>query len=290
VGLGSDTGIIFQNIQQSILELKKKGILLGICSKNNSTDVEEVFEKHPGMILRSKDIDIKKVNWNDKASNLRAMALELNLGLDSFVFLDDSSYEVDFIKKNIPEVLTLKVPQSLNEYPLIMKQIEYLFWSPRVTDEDKSRSSMMQAEQLRSTEKKKFHSVADYLKDLDLKLKIEINPTQWISRLSQLTMKTNQFNTTTLRMTETELEQIYSRSDCRVYAFDARDKYGDYGITGLSIAELQNNEATLKVFLMSCRTIGRDFERAFFNFITSDLKSLGIKTLHCPYYRTQKNN
>jgi predicted enzyme involved in methoxymalonyl-ACP biosynthesis len=91
-------------------------------------------------------------------------------------------------------------------------------------------------------------------------------------------------------MTETELEQIYSRSDCRVYAFDARDKYGDYGITGLSIAELQNNEATLKVFLMSCRTIGRDFERAFFNFITSDLKSLGIKTLHCPYYRTQKNN
>jgi FkbH-like protein len=287
----TENGAIFAEIQHLALEFMEQGVILGLCSKNNLKDLDEILINHPDMILREKDIAIKRVNWKDKVSNLNSIAEELNLGLDSFVFVDDSDFEINHIREALPQVITLKVPENLYEYPKMLKDNAGLFFQISTSEEDRKKSEMYQEENSRNQQKIKFENFSDYLSSLGLKLRIFVDEKKHLSRISQLTIKTNQFNFTSKRYTEADIQKFFNDENFRLFAFKASDKFGDYGITGLSLVKLDidNKFSEINTFLMSCRVMGRHLEYAFFDFIVNYLKTQGIKTMKVEYYETQKN-
>jgi FkbH-like protein len=286
-------GSIFAEVQSMILELGKKGVLLGLCSKNNPGDVDEVLNKHPDMKLRDGDISVKSVNWDDKSSNLKNIAKNLNIGLDSLVLLEDSSFEIDFIRKNLPQVTVIQVPPRLEEYPRILRENLGLFFNISESPEDFRRIQMYKEEDKRESSRAKYGGLENYLKSLKLDLTIfsGIVPGR-VSRISQLTQKTNQFNLTTKRYTEADINRFVKQPGYEVFCFNAADKFGDYGITGLSIIKLdvKNQKADIDTLLMSCRVIGRNLEYAFFDFLVKYLKKRKLKTISAAYIATSKNS
>ncbi len=287
----TQNGVVFEEVQHLALELNKRGILLGICSKNNPQDVDKVISNHPDMKIKDEHLTIKKVNWNDKVSNLKGMANELNIGLDSIVFVEDSSFEVNFIKEYLPQITIFQVPEKLSEYPRMLREHINLFYNISESKEDLKKAEMYKQQAKREHEKSRFSNLDDYLKSLELKLTIYINYNLLIPRISQLTQKTNQFNLTTKRYTESDIKIFVNSNKYRVFAFNVSDKFGDYGITGLSIVKLDNEikSADIDTFLMSCRVIGRNVEFSFLDFIINCLKDLGIISLSSCYIKSLKN-
>lgn len=283
-------GIVFQEIQYLALALKNKGVLLGICSKNNQEDVFEVFEKRQEMILTLEDFAICKINWSDKVSNLSSIAKELNIGLDSLIYIDDSEFEINFIKENLSEVKTFLVPQMLADYPMLFRKISSEFFTLKITEEDLKRSQMYHEQGIRENIRSKYVAINDYLKSLHIKVLIEKEMGNNIDRISQLTYKTNQFNFTTYRYSENQIFKFVNDKQSLIYSFSVSDKYGEYGRTGVMIIKLFGNNAHIDTFLMSCRILGRKIEFVFFDFIMSELKKLGIYNINANYIRTLKNN
>ena len=282
-------GIVFEEIQYLMLALSKRGIVIGLCSKNNSEDINEVFAKRSDLAITEKDILIKRINWENKAFNLQEIANELNIGLDSLVFIDDSKFEIDFVREHLPDVTTLQVPDRTYEYPEYFRENLSLFYKYQNTNEDKKRLELYKDEQKRQVEKQKFKSIEEYLQSLELRIEIHINDRTKIVRIAQLTQKTNQFNLTTNRYTEIDIENFINSSVYKIYTMNVKDKFGDYGLTGLSIVKQVNELAVIDSFLMSCRIIGRNIEIAFFNFIANDLRLSGKKKLEALYIKTNKN-
>ena len=285
-------GSIFAEIQSIAIGISKKGVLIGLCSKNNLSDIKEVFKSHPDIKLKNKYITINKSNWLDKASNLKRIADELNIGLDSLVFIDDSSFEVNLIREQLPEVTVLQVPQNLFLYPQLLRENLDLFYSNSTTNEDIKKTEMYKEEGKRSQAKENFRSIKDYLLSLSLKLTIYENNELLIPRLSQMSQKTNQFNLTTKRYTENNVKSFIEDTNTIVYSISVTDKYGDSGITGLCILKRGNEIGTffIDTFLMSCRIIGRDIEFAFIYNIINRLKKKKVKILKASYYKTKKND
>ena len=190
----SKIGQIHNKVQQIAIWLSKQGVLVGLCSKNNPGDVEKVLDEHQDMRLTKKHIVISKVNWQDKATNLRAISKELNIGLDSLVFIDDSSFEINLIKEQIPEILTMQVPTTaLHDYPSqLLQLIERNFYlSGNKSDIEKTEQYKNQS--YREEEKEKHHSIEEYLSSIELEVAIKVDDISEISRITQLTQKTNQF-------------------------------------------------------------------------------------------------
>lgn len=291
ISSNTNNGVVFEEVQSVALELNKKGVLIGLCSKNNSQDVDEIINNHPDMKLRDENITIKKVNWNDKAENLKSIATELNIGLDSLVFIDDSDFEINYIRESLPEVTVLQVPSKSHEYPRMIRENIMLFYNISESREDIKKMQMYKEQRQRETLKNSFKNLEDYLKSLDLKLTIFINEKSLISRMAQLTQKTNQFNLTTKRYTETDMEKFVESAEYRVFAFESKDKFGSYGVTGLVILKLYLKEkiAEVDTFLMSCRVIGRNFEFALFNFLVNYVNNLDIQSINGRYIKTLKN-
>jgi len=287
----TEFGSLFSEIQNIALGLRRQGVLLGLCSKNNPEDVDEVFLNHPDMILRDKHITIKRVNWKDKVSNLKSIAKELNVGLDSIVFMDDSDFEINYVREALPQVTTLKVPENLYEYPKMVRDNSRLFYQISTSEEDLKKHEAYQHQVLRDREEIKFNNQVDYLASLGLELKVFVDNKRYLSRFSQLTMKTNQFNSTTKRYMETDIKGFISDDNFKLYAFDASDKFGDYGVTGLCVIKLdhQNKCGEVDTFLMSCRVMGRKLEYAFFDYIITDLINRGIKIIKAEYIKTLRN-
>jgi FkbH-like protein len=285
-------GKYFYEVQTLALALSKQGVLLGLCSKNNAQDVDEVLLSHPDILIKNEDIVIKKVNWSDKASNLREIAQELNIGLDSIVFVDDSDFEINLIKEQLPEITALQVPKNLYEYPKLIKEQRSLFYRLSYSKEDLVKSKMYKEQVQRENEKSNFGSFEEYLISLELSCTIELDNTSLIPRISQLTQKTNQFNLTTLRYTEKDIENFISDKNVSVYTWSVSDKYGDYGLTGLCIVKKdpEKAEVLIDTFLMSCRIIGRNIEFAILDFIIGKLKGAGIQSVKSNYIKTLKNN
>ncbi len=285
-------GQIFAEIQSIAIEAYSRGIILGLCSKNNLSDVDEVLDSHPDIQIRDNNIVIKKINWNDKASNLREMAKELNIGLDSFVFVDDSPFEINLVKEQLPEVSVLQVPEKLHQYPIILREKLNLFYNLSSTLEDKKKSEMYKSQIQREQLQKEFTDIEDYLSSLQIKMELYCDEKRLISRMSQMTQKTNQFNLTTMRYTESDINKFIRNSQSKVYAFSISDKFGESGVTGLSIVNLDLNDksAEFDTFLMSCRVIGRNIEYAFMNFIIENLKSEKVKIVKATYRKTKKNS
>jgi FkbH-like protein len=287
----SKSGKIFREIQNIALSLSEQGVLLGVCSKNNKSDVDEVILNHDDMLLSNEVLTIKKVNWLDKATNLREMADELNIGLDSFVFVDDSSFEVNLIREQLPEIKVLQVPNRLHDYPKLLRDNLKLFYNLSYSTEDQDKRKMYKKQVIRESAKAEFNSIGDYLKSLELKVNVYMDDTSIISRMSQMTQKTNQFNLTTIRYTENDIQNFIECSKTKVIAWSVSDKFGDNGITGLCIIKLEKAilRAEIDTFLMSCRIIGRNVEFAIMDFLMNYLSELNISLVSAKYVPTKKN-
>jgi FkbH-like protein len=240
------------------------------------------------MLLQQNDIVLKKVNWNNKSQSLQEIATELNINTDSLVFIDDSDFEINLIKESMPSISTFLVPQKSFNYPKELRKFLNIFFQLTKTDEDKQKVLMYQEQTKREHEKKSYSNIDDYLKNLKLSLISKTSIESEIPRLSQLTLKTNQFNTTTYRYSESELQKFYDAGDLLI-SFKLEDKYGDYGIIGFIMIRLNDDTAILDSFLMSCRAIGRQVEFAMFEVMLQLLKNKGLKVLKAPLIKNAKN-
>ena len=285
-------GNIFAEIQSRALAINKQGILIGLCSKNNPGDVDEVIKSHPDMQLRDEHITINKSNWSNKVTNLKEIATELNIGLDSLVFVDDSSFEVNLIREQLPEITVLQVPERLYEYPKMLRENLGLFYNLSLTAEDSKKIEMYKHLVKRESIKKEFTDIEDYLSSLELKITIFENDESIIPRMSQMSQKTNQFNLTTQRYTEGDIRNFIDDLDSNVYAFSVADKFGDSGVTGLCIVSdnSKNESPEIDTLLMSCRIIGRNIESAIMDYVMGKIKEKRIGELKAKYIKTLKND
>lgn len=288
----SNLGKFYNLVQRIAVFLSKRGVIVGICSKNNEQDVLDVLRNHKHMILKEEHIVIKKVNWVDKAINLRAIASELNIGIDSLVFVDDSSFEINLIKEHIPEILTIQVPTKISAYPdLILKNV-YTYFNLVLNSDDSKKNEMYKQNFKRENSKTAFSNIEDYLASLEIEITVVKNDKVHIPRIAQLTQKTNQFNLTTYRYTESQIDQFINTKKTAVYAMFVKDKFGDNGLTGVCIVKEDENDSKnviLDTFLMSCRIIGRNIEYVYLSHIIKDLANKGYQTLKADYIPTKKN-
>ncbi len=280
---------IFDEIQYIIKGISKKGILLGICSKNNFEDIDHVFKFHKDMILKDEDFVIKKINWNDKVSNLIEISKELNINLDSIVFVDDSDFEINLVRQELPMVHVLQVPKKNYLYPMMLRQLVNLFYNSSQTTEDSMRLDMYKANIKRINLQKKINNLDEYLKNLSLEITCYLNDKKLIKRISQLTNKTNQFNLTTKRYSENDISFFIKEQKFIVIAIGLNDNFGENGIVGLAIIKVENEIAEIDTLLMSCRILGRKIEFKFMDIIIDFLKEKGIKCVFAEYKESSKN-
>ena len=281
----------YHEVQMMARALAERGILLALCSKNNPDDVDEVLNNHPEMVLRNEHFAIKRINWNDKVTNLKEIARTLNLGLDSMVMVDDSEFEASLIEQYLPEVHVLRVPRSISEYPRFFRETLRLFHRGASTSEDARRTEMYKDQTARDAARTRFENLDDYLASLDLKLTISVNDSSQVSRIAQLTQKTNQFNLTTKRYTEKDIATRLESSKWRIYSFSLADRFGDFGLTGVAMLFLESeSSAVIDTLLLSCRVLGRNAERSFLDGIVGDLRQQGIKKIYGMFIPTTKNS
>ena len=241
--------------------------------------------------MKRKHLSVIKANWQSKDKNIIDIANELNIGLDSIVFVDDSEFEIDLVKNMIPQVYTFKVPDDLYEYPNNLIDLKNIFFKKSITEEDTIRTKSYKEQSNRIKNKKNFSNLNDYLILLESKLNIYIDNLSQLERLSQLVTKTNQFNLTTRRYSKEKIKNMIDDEDFLIFSLKVEDKFGVLGLTSLSIIKLINNQrsAEIEIFLLSCRIIGRKIESCFLNNIIKILKSKGIINIKASYRRTNKN-
>lgn len=285
----SKTGQIFNAVQNIAVWLSNNGVIVGLCSKNNEQDVNNVIDTHPDMILREKYIVIKKIDWNDKASNLREIASTLNIGLDSLLFVDDSSFEINLVKEQLPQVLTMQVPSALEQYPTQLMELVNRYFHITGSQSDIEKTNQYKIQTRREQSKQQFNSIDDYLESLGIKIKITVDDLDVAERVAQLTQKTNQFNLTTKRYTQTQIEDFMSSNQHIVCSVSVSDKFGDMGLTAVVIISLCEYSANIDSFLMSCRVMGRNVEFAIMNQLIAMIGNKGIATINGTYVKTAKN-
>mgnify|MGYP006413302733 CR=1 FL=1 len=290
MSIATKDGAIFHEVQSIALSLSRQGVIIGLCSKNNLDDVNEILNCHPSMILRDDCISIKMINWSDKVKNLRIISEKLNISLDSIVFIDDSSFEVELIKKQLPDVTVLQVPEKLYNFPKLIRENFNLFYMLSNTVEDAQKVKSYREQKKREDIKKEFFTMDDYLKSLELKIIITINDKLLISRIAQLTQKTNQFNLNTKRYTEVEIRNMILSSKIDIYSLSVKDRFGDSGVTGVCIVnKFEDNTCIINNFLLSCRIIGRNIEYVFMDYIVNSLAHKGIVGINSAFTKTMKN-
>jgi len=282
-------GKIFVEFQKYLLALHNRGIILAINSKNNPDDVMEVFKNHPNMILKEEHFASLKINWNDKVMNLREISQEINIGLDSMVFFDDDPMNRDFVRTSLPEVLTVELPKDPSLY--ISKLIELNEFNVlKITKEDKKRGKMYLEQRKRIEFKNDIINFQDYLKKLNVKIHVKEADEFTIPRISQLTLKTNQFNLTTKRYQEKDIKNFSDDKNKLVLSASVEDKFGDNGITSAIIIEKSNSqEWFIDTFLLSCRIMGREIETSILNFIIEEAKNNDVEKLIAEFIPTKKN-
>lgn len=288
IALGPDyPGNAFQNFQRLLLEYYNRGIILAINSRNNAEDVHEVFEKNKNMILSENHFSAIYTNWNTKVENLISIAQDLNIGLNSLVFLDDDAMNRDMVRTQLPEVHVPNLSVPPEEYARELLALD-VFHQLKLTEEDKVRGRMYAEERQRKTILTSSQSLEDYIAQLGIELDLFLNAPDMAPRLSQLTLKTNQFNLTTRRYAEHEILG-YMKSGF-VFAADVRDRFGDYGVTleAIVIPDGQG-AANLDTFLMSCRIMGRSLEKEFMRKIAQKLSEMKVKILTASFIPTKKN-
>lgn len=282
-------GSAYYEFQQEILNLYNRGIIIAVCSKNNEGDVWEVFREHPDMVLEEKHIASYQINWDDKATNLRRIAQDLNIGLDSMVLIDDSDFEVHFVRQVLPEVEVIQLPnRRIVEYRNILSSCG-LFDTLALSPEDRKRGAMYKAEVERQKMATQFSDIEGYYKSLEMVVTIQFADDFSIPRIAQLTQKTNQFNLTTKRYSEADIKALSESQLSDVFYLHLNDRFGDSGIVGVGVLKYEANEAVIDSFLLSCRVLGRGIEDVFLNYCLKLAQKRGKVIAVGQYIATQKN-
>jgi FkbH-like protein len=294
IALGPDyPGRAFVDFQRRLLDFQQRGFLLALCSKNNPADLDQVLREHPHQVLRDRHFAARRVNWESKPDNLVSLAKELNLGLDSIIFVDDSSHECAAVRYALPLVEVIQTPARAVDLPLCLEQVPRLEVFS-LTDEDLAKTEMYAQERRRrtllETSERTGAGIGQYLESLAMKMTISLDCGDHLTRLSQLTQKTNQFNLTTRRYDEHRMREFISGDRWLVADFSLADVFGDSGIVGLAIVALrEDRRAELDTFLMSCRVIGREAEGAFLHILLKLLAEKGIREVVAEFAPTAKN-
>ena len=281
-------GKAFVEFQKELLSLWNQGIILAINSKNNFDDAMKVISEHPNMILREKNFANIQINWDDKAINIKKIADEINIGLNSIVFFDDDKINRERIKQEFPEVLTVDLSDDPSQFSPILKELNDFHVLQR-TDEDKKRGEIYSQQRERSKFEKSISNIDDFLKNLDIQVNIKKSNDFLIPRISQLTLKTNQFNLTTKRYQEEEIRSLSNNKKFSVGCAQVLDKFGDNGITGVFIIDKSEKFWVIDTFLLSCRIMGRGVENAILSQILKDAKANGVDEVKANFIPTQKN-
>lgn len=287
IKIGGDyPGKAFLYWQESIKQLSKCGVILAVCSKNNEADVFEAWEKNPYNILHKEDFSAWRINWEDKASNIKAIANELNIGLDSFVFIDDNPTERELIRQVLPMVGVPDFPEQPYMLPLFFKKIVFDYFKVySITEEDKNKTEQYKANAARSQAAASYADFETFLKSLNLQLTIESANEYNIPRIAQMTQKTNQFNLTTKRYTDSDIKGFVSNG-WKIWCISVADKFGDNGITGCIMID----GVKIDSLLLSCRILGKGIETAFVKRVLKILKESGVQELEARYIPTAKNS
>lgn len=283
-------GAVYRDTQKRIKEIAKTGILLAIVSKNNQEDADSAFENNPYMVLQKKDFVSIKCNWKAKSENIEELAQELNLGIDSFVFLDDNPVEREEVKIRLPHVEVIDFPKDVANLPkTIEKAYRQFFWCQRLTSEDLAKTEQYHQETLRKRDMASASSLEEYLLSLNIRIGLGEVKEEQIPRTVQLLNKTNQFNTNTRRFTQQEFMEYLNTKDNHVFVANVSDRYGDNGLVVILMIHKEKDEAYIDNFLMSCRVMGRKIEDAVMSEVCKKMAELGIKVIHASYLKTAKN-
>lgn len=281
-------GAGYLDFQKEILNLHDRGVMITLCSKNNEDDVLEVLNNHDSCLIKKEHLSSYKINWNDKATNIEGLAQELNIGLDSFVFVDDSEFECNLVRERLPMVEVIQAPKQSFKLPGLISKTG-LFDSLTYSREDRKKNSMYRSDKIRKKILSESNGIEDYLRKLGLKAELGTPAKDEISRVSQLTQKTNQFNLTTKRYTEADIHQFIDSDEYEIFRLKLSDNTSELGIIAAVIVSLDGDDADIDSFLMSCRALGRGVEKTILSYLLSYLKDKNIKTINGQYRKTKKN-
>jgi FkbH-like protein len=290
LGPGSPEGEAHLNLQRFMLDLKRRGILLAVCSKNNIEDAQLPFLRHPHMALRLGDFAAFRANWEDKAANLRAMARDLSLGLDSFVFLDDNPLEREWVRSQLSDVAIVELGSSPFHYLEQLDRGRY-FEALSLSGEDFARADRYRVEAQREDLRASSASLDDFLRKLRLEASVEAIVAKNLARVTQLVNKTNQFNVTTRRYTDAQVRALAEDPQGWAAAFQMSDRMGSYGLIGVLFCRPADRGGVWEVdtWLLSCRTLGRQMEKFMFDRLIEAAVERGIVCVVGVYRPTAKN-
>jgi FkbH-like protein len=295
IGIGPDSpeGEAHAALQDYMLDLKARGILLAVASKNNPEDAHLPFERHPHMRLRLEDFAAFEANWNDKVSSIRAISKKLALGLDSFVFLDDNPLEREWVRSQLPQVAVVEpAGASVFHFVRALDHAKY-FFALSLSKEDLGRAEQYRIEAARDSLRAASSSMGEFLAQLNMRAAAVPVSDSNISRVVQLINKTNQFNLTTRRYTEAQVRDIATNPAGWAGAFELSDRMGSYGLIGVVLAKPVGRDVqtwVIDTWLMSCRALGREMENFMFDQLMESARARGIRRIEGVYRPTAKNN
>ena len=279
----------YSALQRFLVEKYHEGFLIVLVSKNNEADVWNVFDHHPQMVLQQSHIIAHRINWEPKPDNLKSLASELNLRLDSFIFLDDSEFEVEQVSAGCSEVLAMVIPEDpadITEFLLHNWAFDRLY----ITGEDQERNNMYKAEKERNNEQIKSSSLSDFISSLNIQVDmVPLNEAE-TERAVQLTQRTNQFNLNGVQRTAKEIQQLIKMQDSFHRIIQVEDRFGNYGSAGLIISHTEGNSLLLENFMLSCRVLGRGVEDIVLNLLHTYAADQGLSLLAARFIPTSKND
>lgn len=281
-------GKAYYDFQRELLRLHGRGILLAISSKNTEEIAIDAIENHEFMLLRKKHFQCLKINWDSKVDNIHQIAEELNIGLDSIVFIDDSPFEREIVMASLKDVSVPELPVDSSEYPMFIRNLTYFDYIT-LSNEDVSRNDSYQANISRNKLKRKSISLEEFYFSLNMKATISQVSSSQISRIANMTQKTNQFNLRTIRYTESDIKSFSENKEFEVIQMSLEDRFGNYGIIGCAIIKKQISEAFIDTFVLSCRAFGRTAESVLLNYLINTLRKQRIVKLIGEYIPTKKN-
>ncbi len=281
-------GEAYRHFQSYLLELKNRGVILAVCSKNDEETAREPFGKNPDMILKLSDIACFIANWDDKASNLKRIADTLSIGTDSLVFVDDNPAERELVRKYMPEVLVLDMPEDPSYYARAVVESEAFSWI-EITKEDLDRAGTYAANEERSRLQESFVDYDEYLQALEMRAVTGEPEGSQMKRFAQLINKSNQFNLRTRRYPEEELEVMKADKDTRLIFVELSDRFSEYGIISCIILRKEDGDCFIDTWLMSCRVLKRGVEYLAFDRIYSVAREWGCSRITGEYIPTKKN-
>ena len=278
----------YLRLQRMLVGLQEAGVLLCLCSKNTSSDVENVFHSRTDMPLQAGHIVSRRINWDAKSNNIRSLASELNLGLDSFIFIDDSLAECAEVRAACPEVLTLQLPlqpQGLNNF----LEHTWVLDPPVATADARKRNARYRDSRQREAAMAAATDLTAFLAGIKLNVRVTTPEVAHMERVAELIVRTNQFNLTTVRRSPAELDALVRQPDVHLKVVHVSDRFGDYGLTGVLILRGSGGVALVDTFLLSCRVLGRGVESSVVNQLGAWASELSFGHLQFEYRRTARN-